>query len=493
MAWKTAGTTRMEACTRCGGFAHQLKIARGEVEPFDVKALLAAARWPFSPVGILCIAATTALATVLGLAGAKGSFIATGVIVAYLFQIVRHTARGGDDFPGPDDFQGYFEDVVGPSLRLTVALAWIWVPALVFTIWSGPRRDPVAEQQQAMHDALKPGGPGLRVRRGTKVVATPTGIEVIPEDAPPPPPSPELMQAQPDEPEAPPVVEEATPAPKPSGRWIPVVLVLLGIGIAPMSLLASALKTPLTIAANPLVLIFYAAKLGKDYALLVGFCVAIVGLTWLTDVFGSVVFAAPLLGSALRNLEKLALAFGAFRGIGLLVRSRGAELGYGGEEAYMVPALGDAQPRGTLAPPPPPRQEPPLAPIELPPESPKDPSAEMVKAIAQNDDDACLALVEEHGVKLAATAASPERWMNLARLALERRTAKSAAVCLRRCLDAAPGGPLAPQAWLLAARVYDEHLGDRATSNRLLGELAKRFPSSKEGAFATKRLAQLAH
>ena len=80
--------------------------------------------------------------------------------------------------------------------------------------------------------------------------------------------------------------------------------------------------------------------------------------------------------------------------------------------------------------------------------------------------------------------------MKLARLALERKEPKSAAICLRRCLDAAPQGPLAPQAWLLAARVYDEHLGDRATSNRLLGELAKRFPSSKEGAFAARRLAQ---
>lgn len=493
MAWKIAGSTRAEACTRCGGFAQQLKVPRSEVEPFEVKALLAAARWPFSSVGILCIAATTALATVLGLAGPKGSAIAIGVVVAYLFQIVRHTARGGDDFPGPDDFRGYFEDVVGPSLRLAAALAWIWVPALVFTLWGGQRPDPVAEQQRAIHQALKPGGPGLRVSRGTKVVATPNGIEVIPEDAPAPPPSPEQMLAQQqDEPEEQPVVAEATPAPKPAGRWIPIVLVLLGVAIAPMSLLASALKTPLSIAANPVVLIFYAAKLGRDYVLLVGFCAIVVALAWLTNVVGHAVLAAPLLGSALTNLEKLALAFVAFRGIGLLVRARGAELGYGGEEAYMVPALGDAQPRGTLAPPPPPREKPRPAPIEPPPAPPKDPSAGMAKAIAQDDEEACLALVEEHGVKLAATAASPERWMKLARLAIERKKPKSAAVCLRRCLDAAPQGPLAPQAWLLAARVYDEHLGDRATSNRLLGELVKRFPSSKEGAFAGKRLAQLA-
>ncbi len=479
VAWKTAGTTQAEACTRCGGFAHQ----------FDVKALLGAVRWPLSRVGLLCVAASTALATVLGFFGARGTGIATGVIVAYLFQVVRHTARGGDDFPGPEDFQGYFEDIVGPSLRLAVALAWIWVPALVFTLWTGQRRDPVAEQQHAIHQALKPGGPGLRVSRGTKVVATPTGVEVIPEDATAPPASPEQAEAQQEEPD-PPAAEEPTPEPKPGGRWIPIVLVLLGVAIAPMSLLASALKTPLLIAANPIVLIGYAVKLGKDYALLVGFCLIVAGLAWLTGVVGHLGFAPPLLGAALTNFEKLALAFVGFRGIGLLVRARGVELGYGGEDAYMVPALGDAQPRGTFAPPPPPREKPPPAPIDLAPASPEDPSAEMAQAIAQNDDGACLALVREHGAKLAATTASPERWMRLAKLAVERKEPKSAAVCLRRCLDAAPEGPLAPQAWLLAARVYGEHLGDRATSNRLLGELAKRFPSSKEGAFAAKRLAQ---
>ena len=472
----------------------QIKIARSELEPFGVKALLAATRWPFSPVGVLCIAAATVFVIVFGFAGAKGSFIATGVIVAYLFQVVRHTARGGDDFPGPDDFQGYFEDVVGPSWRLTVALAWIWVPALVFTFWNGQRRDPVAEQEQAIHDALKPGGPGVRIHHGPKVVATPTGIEVIPEDAAPPAPSPEqMMEAQLDEPEPPPAVQEATPAPKSAVPWIPIALVLLGVAIAPMSLLASALKTPLSIAANPIVLIGYAAKLGKDYALLVGFCLVIVVLGWLTGIVGHLGFSAPLLGSALTSFEKLALAFVAFRGIGLLVRARGAELGYGGEEAYMVPALGETQPRGTL-PPPAPREEapprPPPEPIELSPAPPQDPTAAMAKANAGNDDDACLALVERHGTKIGAAAATPERWMKLARAAMERNNPKGATVCLRRCIDAAPQGPLAPQAWLVAARIYDERLGDKATSRRLLGELAKRFPSTKEGAFAAKRLAQ---
>ena len=45
------------------------------------------------------------------------------------------------------------------------------------------------------------------------------------------------------------------------------------------------------------------------------------------------------------NLLTLAVAFVAFRAIGLLVRARGDDLGYGHEEFYLVPVLGDAQPR----------------------------------------------------------------------------------------------------------------------------------------------------
>ncbi len=52
----------------------------------------------------------------------------------------------------------------------------------------------------------------------------------------------------------------------------------------------------------------------------------------------------------------------------------------------------------------------------------------------------------------------------------------------------APDGALAPRNWLLAARACDELLRNRAESNRLLGELARRFPQTPEGAFALKRL-----
>src|SRR5712692_8800548 len=115
-------------------------------------------------------------------------------MIAYLFQVVRHTANGKDDFPGPEDFQGYLEDVVGPSFRLAVALAWIWVPALVWMFWHrAPVEDPGLEQRRAVERALRPGGPGLTMR-GLKVVTGGSGgLEVQEANAPPPPPSPEQL------------------------------------------------------------------------------------------------------------------------------------------------------------------------------------------------------------------------------------------------------------------------------------------------------------
>jgi TolA-binding protein len=79
--------------------------------------------------------------------------------------------------------------------------------------------------------------------------------------------------------------------------------------------------------------------------------------------------------------------------------------------------------------------------------------------------------------------------MDLSGQAWQRRRGKAAAVALRRCLDAEPQGPLAPKAWLLAARVYAEALSDKATSDRLLAELVKRFPDSEPGRIAAQRLA----
>lgn len=492
---RSAGT-RLEICSRCGGLCAQLKVHRGELSPFTAESLLQTLRWPLSKGGLVSIAATSALLLLFSLGGGKGRAIAIGVTLAYLFQVVRHTAHGGDDFPGPDDFRGYFEDIVGPSLRLMAALAWIWAPALAWNLWHrAPQPDLADQQRRAITEAMRPGGKGMMVQ-GMRVVTGPNGtIEVQDRSAPvAQTPAEAAERALP----APPASDSAAsehalsdPAPEPAkpSPLVPAILTLLGLLIAPMSLMASALKTPLRIAANPVVLAGYAAKLGRDYFMLVGFCLLALGAAFVTRVAAHLALGG-FLASAVINVSGVFLAFAAFRGIGLLVRARGSEIGYGGEESYLVPALGDAEPR--------------WAPPEQPPEKPPEPKAPIEIAhderpagvvfsqlLAQGDQDGMIDLLGRGGKDVPHVMMSANSWMALAQKAWQLKNGKAAAVALKRCLDAEPEGPLAPRAWVLAARVYDEALGDKATSDKLLRELARRFPDSEQGKFAARKLQAL--
>jgi hypothetical protein len=481
---RTAGATWLEICSRCGGLARQIKVLRSELHPFSLGQLLGAVGWPFSKLGLLSIFASAVVMTAFAYLGRKGSIIVGGVMIAYLFQIVRHTAHGGDDVPGPEDFRGYFEDVVSPSFRLVLALAWIWVPAVAWMYWHrGPAVDPGLEQRRAVEQALRPGGPGLSMR-GMKVITNGSGsLEVMDRNAPPPPPSPEQMERMKAEEEAQPPSEEIAPEPAPASRGylVPILLVIFGIAIAPMSLIASSLKTPLRVAANPIVLAGYAIKLGRDYALLLGFCLAAVVVAFVLRIGGTLLTPPIFFGQLPMNIATVALGFVAFRGIGLLVRARGSDLGYGGEEGNLVPVLGDEQPRYVI------REAEPVVPAAAPPS--EDPAAQFARMIAQKDVDGCVALLEQSWQAIPREILSASGWMDLAKAAHQRGKGKPAAAALRRCIDSEPQGPMAPKAMLLAARTYDELLGDRKTSDRLLQDLLKRFPSTQEGAFASKRLA----
>ena len=120
----------------------------------------------------------------------------------------------------------------------------------------------------------------------------------------------------------------------------------------------------------------------------------------------------------------------------------------------------------------------------------EDPNEALARLFALGDLDACAAVLAGSGAKLLPQTLTAQGWMQLGTQALAAKNGKAASFAFKRCLDAAPQGPHAAQAWLLAARTYDELLGDRKTSDRLLQEVAKRFPSSKEGQFAARRLAQ---
>jgi hypothetical protein len=98
-------------------------------------------------------------------------------------------------------------------------------------------------------------------------------------------------------------------------------------------------------------------------------------------------------------------------------------------------------------------------------------------------------LFAQSGAAVPAATLSAQAWLELGKACAGAGQSTPALLAWRRCGEIAPGGALAPQAWLLAARLYDEKLGDRKTSDRILREVVKRFPESGEAKFAQKRLA----
>jgi hypothetical protein len=147
---------------------------------------------------------------------------------------------------------------------------------------------------------------------------------------------------------------------------------------------------------------------------------------------------------------------------------------------------------GARPPPPPPQAQvtrPPPPPPNLSLQTSEGANAILAGLFAQGQQVGCLDVLDRSGLLLRAETLAPQSWLALGTFALEQKRAKAATFALRRCIDAAPEGVHAPQAWLLAARTYDQLIGDRKTSDRLLQEVATRFPQSKEGQFAARRLA----
>src|SRR5471030_252756 len=108
-----------------------------------------------------------------------------------------------------------------------------------------------------------------------------------------------------------------------------VLLVLCGTFLFPCALLIGALGTSMKQILNPLLVIGTVVKLGRDYALIAGFAF----LISLAESRLLAVIGTGLVQDALLLIPAQML----FRALGLLVRARGDELGYGGDSAYLVP------------------------------------------------------------------------------------------------------------------------------------------------------------
>ena len=136
--------------------------------------------------------------------------------------------------------------------------------------------------------------------------------------------------------------------------------------------------------------------------------------------------------------------------------------------------------------------------IDLPaPPDPRLPSR-LAQKMAARDLAGARSVMREGGEAIPAGTLSAQSWSELSRAFSEdaaretgggkRALAELALLACKRGVEVAPDGALAPRAWLAAARISDEMLGDRAGSDRMLNQLAQKFPATPEGLFALKRL-----
>jgi len=276
-----APSSGLVLCTYCGALADTLRDRRSVLRPFRSE-ILAALRWPFQRAGVLSCAASAVLLWLLGLSGGLGGLIADGIVLAYLFQIVRHTARGGDDFPAPDDFRGFFEDVLGPLFRILLASVWVFGPAMIWAYWS------------AGGDMGRYLASNVLASRSLPVVA----------------------------------------------------LLALGAFLFPMALVAASLPGAIRQVLNPLVVIGYAIRLRADYAILAGFCLLCSLLEALLNAISGPLFSRFPFPDLWRDFVLLFVPMAMFRAIGLFVRTFGDRLGYGMASDYLDPVLGVALPHG---------------------------------------------------------------------------------------------------------------------------------------------------
>jgi tetratricopeptide (TPR) repeat protein len=424
---RAAGHGRIAVCKLCGGAATDIRVRRALKNPFSAQTLIEAVRWPFHKEGLLTSVACALALWIIG-TGALGTFLAEGLVLAILFHVTTSTARGEDTFHAPGDFRGFFEDILGPIFRAAFASIWAFGPVVAYVLF---RR-------------------GNFFRNGD--LLQPTGPEAA----------------------------------------VVLLLLLAGTFLFPMALLAGAVGAPLRYLLNPLVVIGYALKLGRDYVLVAVFALAI-------SLFESALLSlllwvdrAVAIPGVVQYTILLYPPLMLFRALGLLVRARGDELGYGGEEQYLVPVLDELQPE--------PQQEAPAeiaaspappvpAEIELPHETESMPPAlALARRVTESDVEGAVEVLQRVGREVPPAALSAQAWIDLSKACLERGHGRLAILALRRALEVAPEGPLAPHALLQAARIYEENLGEGAASKKILAELIERHPQSAEARFAARRL-----
>jgi hypothetical protein len=530
--WRSTGIHRVTLCMRCGGPATRLRTQRSIRAPFRY-SLLGALGWPASSGGLATLLCCAALIFGLGLIGRYGRLAGYGLVLCWFLQLVRKSASGGDEVPGPSEFTGVIEGIVSPGLRAALASVWVLGPFAIWFVFAGYRLGALAQHPVHLDAAaIGLGCAGL--------LLAPLAMVVAALDSP--------LQL---------IVNPFAMIALTFELGVDYGLATLSCALCAGGTVLLQIATRTLFRNHPFPLDGLVALLCLLYLPMVAFRALglLVRARGDTLGYGSAEFyRVPILDAVpvhevkppeqkLIEIEpRFAEALepgSSVPGIVLNLPDPTAEIrapipllpleDESSEwfvsqpspidnpkvpaapapaaviptgRARITPGAGWTTPITPAAPAPagrtsaPGARKTPGAPGSAVPK-PHLPSL-LAQKMAARDLPAAREAMRVGPEQIPATTLSAASWNELVKAFADdaakaqgpERTALAelALIACKRGLEVAPEGPIAPRMWLTAARLCDELLRDRARSNEMLSELSKRFPGSAEGVFAKKRL-----
>ncbi|MFP2961086.1 hypothetical protein ACLEPN_25565 [Myxococcus sp. 1LA] len=440
---RRAHTVELIACEQCGDVAQPLFTPRSRV-PL-AQRLKSAWRYVFSRSGLQFLGAASLFLAVfrwlmeiaISLSALIPLTIYAGVFWGTFFSLAQASARGETTLHAPD-FRDYFHDAILPGLRGVVTFVLVWTPALLYVL------------------VLRP-----LVEEGSSAL----GAWVRSEDTP------GLLSVDP----------------------VLVALLLLGAVWLPAALLITASRQPLFTLFNLPATFRIIRRLGRDYTRLAGALMLLGVLHLVTHLVAMMlrVLDIFLISRVLAEAVTLVIPFTAAHALGLLLYTRGDALGYGVEEDYLVPVLGDTGPT---------REAPPIR--ENAPFTRAEAMGTALEARTPEHDTmaALAAAVQARDVPLAMSLYAtvrqqprlrvpPEHHLFVGQAAAMEGNYPLAVAALESAADVAPDEPTAPKALVLLARVLGERMHDASRAEEVYRYVLHRYPDTAAARFASERIA----
>ncbi|ATB46932.1 tetratricopeptide repeat protein [Corallococcus macrosporus] len=440
---RRAHTVELIACEQCGDVAQPLLTPRSRVPM--ARRLQCAWRYVFSQSGLqVLVAVSLFLAVFRWLMELAISFSALipltiygGIFWGTFFTLAQGSARGETTLQSPD-FRDYFHDAILPGLRGVVTFAIVWMPAFLYVT------------------VLRP-----LLEVGTSAL----GAWLRSQDTP------GLLDVDP----------------------VLVFLLLLGALWLPAALLITAARQPMLTLFNVPATFRIVRRLGSDYTRVTAVLMLLGVLHLVTHGVAVVlrVLDIFLVSRVLAEAVTLVIPFTAAHVLGLLLYTRGDVLGYGVEQDYLVPVLGDAGPSREA---PPIRENAPLFGAEAvattaEARTPEHDSAEALAAAVQARDVPLAMSLYATARQQPRLRVPPEHHLFVGQAAAVEGNYPLAVAALESAADVAPDDPTAPKALVLLARVLGERMHDTSRAEEVYRYVLHRYPDTAAARFASERVA----